>query len=104
MADTDADAKGPAAQFTLSAGGRDYLFAVESSADADAWVGAISDVLKNHGRNAPRGASSTAEVEVSAAVVEVSDVRVKGVAPTAEAVRLTPSQVEVVGVATPEVA
>jgi hypothetical protein len=74
---------GNAHQFCVSAGGRDYLFSADSADVADGWVRAIDEVIRNE----------VAVLEVSAEAVQV-----KQCAPTEEmeAMKLTPSQVEVI--------
>lgn len=101
------DSKGGPAQFTVTSGGRDYMFAVDASAEADAWVAAIAEVIRSavgqpEARPEARPKAqpqaqppSGGGVVAVAVIVEAPSVHAK----VHEVVRLTPSQVEVVDVA-----
>ena len=119
------DARGPPSQWRVEAAGRDFLFAVDDPAQADAWVEAIGQAIDGSATAASvaseasgeRAAGSPSAVATKAAplVVAASDVTISasevtisptrggraaddddGVAAVRAVMRLTPSQVEVI--------
>lgn len=81
-------------QFSVSAGGRDYLFSADGADEADGWVKAIDEVIRGAATKA--AAAPEDGVEGVEGVVEVSSVQVKPPTEEVAAMKLTPSQVEII--------
>lgn len=87
-------------QFRVRTGGRDYLFAADGSSDADGWVHAIEEVIRGTRQaEATLASAKPVQLEESSAVEVACRLHVSGAeqaeASEARAMKLTPSQVEV---------